>query len=323
MNHLSHKHSSMYSAASSTLVVALMIVFTALPSNLFAQDTAKQDTVQSDSTRVESFALQRISAKTAAETLKALLTDEPGMRVAADETENRLIVLGNAEQLDSVRELLEQLDRPRNDVSSIKVFALEHSDAAAAAKVIGQILNDVTLAIDTRSNSLVVSASSEESLDKIELLTQLLDREQQPSRANSSYKIDLFWLIEASDGVPDVEAKTGKPDARIAEAVTELQAQGFKSVVQVGHVHVVVRSSGEFRVSSNESAGYVSWNGKLYEGSDQQLELTLDLDIEHENGGETELMTEINTHVGHNVVIGITSVTAPRNRNAFVIRVEK
>ncbi len=184
---------------------------------------------------------------------------------------------------------------------------------------------DVNVAMDVRTNSLVISADSIESLEMCESLVQRLDDKPQAEPSKATYKLHLFWLIEAGQAADDQapSAKSATPDARIVEAVNELEAQGFRNVVQAGHAQIVVRSGGEFRVRSTQSLGELVWEGGITESTVRQVELTLDIDVQHDSGETTSLMTEVNTQVDHNVVIGIAGVTPQDRRNAFVIRVEK
>jgi hypothetical protein len=289
---------------------------------LAQQETAKN--VNSDETtevaEIQTFQLRYVDADMAFSVLQTLLADEPDVRLAIGD-DNRVIVRGTQPTLLKIRETLEVLDQAPEDRSVVKVFSLMHSEASRAAELVQQIVGgDVNVAVDVRTNSLVISAPSEVALDKVETLVQILDRGAEGGRAGISYNLELFWLIESGDD-EEGDSTDAKPvDRRIANAAMELQRHGFVGVKQVGYLSVMVRPGGEFRVRSNESRGQLQMYGELEESGNQQLELKLDLSISDKNEEIASVMTEFNTRPEHEVVIAIAR--DHDRRSAFVIRVE-
>lgn len=318
-------------AASRLLRFAILgIMLNAVPSTfLQAQDIEKEPAKTSEEpVQITVFHLKNIDAGETQKVIEVLLGDASGFRCIA-EGKNRLLVVARPKQLATVQGILKEVDRLPDDEALIKIFALQYTDSATAAQLLQQLIGDVTIAVDARSNSIVTTGSASD-LAVIEAILQRLDVQQGDPRADhvqpiASYRFELFWLIEIFDGDDQDATRLRKPDQRIGEAVAELERQGFSEVRQVGHVRVVVKSGGQFRVQSAASLGQLEVQGELKQTQEKRLEVLLDIRISQENSVIASLSTEITTQPDHNVVIGIAGATPdqPERRSAFVIRVAK
>ena len=316
------------SAASRLFRFAILgIMLNAVSTFLLAQE-AEKERASDENIQFTIFHLKNVDAGEVQNVIEVLLGDASGFRCIA-EGKNRLIVAATPKQLDTIQAVLKELDQLRNDEVLIKVFALQYTDSSTVALLLQQLVGNVTIAVDARTNSIVATGSAED-LEVIEAILKRLDMQQRAPRADhfgtfTSYIFELFWLIEAGDGDDPDAARLRKPDQRIGEAVAELERQGFSEVRQVGHVRVVVKSGGQFRVRSAASLGELEVQGELKQTQEKRLEVLLDIRISREKSEIASLSTEITTQPDHNVVIGIAGTTPdqPERRSAFVIRVSK
>ena len=149
-------------AASRLLRFAILgIMLNAVPSTfLQAQDIEKESAKTSDEpVQITVFHLKKIDAGETQKVIEVLLGDAPGFRCIA-EGKNRLLVVATPKQLTTVQALLKEVDRLPDDEALIKVFALQHTDSATAAQLLQQLIGDVTIAVDARSNSIVTTGSA-------------------------------------------------------------------------------------------------------------------------------------------------------------------
>lgn len=313
-------------------LLALFLVATiTLPPQAASAQEATADKVADDEQEgpaaIETFQLRHADAPTVLNVLKMLLAEEDSsgdqVRIAIGR-DDRVIVRGTQETLQKVRETIRALDQAHRDPSTVKVLSLKYADAAQAGKLISQLVDDARVVFDLRTNSLVVSSTSEETLDKIEALGEVLDRPTRDERVAASYHLELFWLLEGGDSDEiDTDDITKPIDARIVDVAKRLEQQGFAEPKQVGHLSVLVRSGGEFHLRSNETLGQLTVLGELEESGDEQLELKIELEITYAEEEIASMMTEFTTRLKRQEVIGIATDRVPKHRSAFVILVEK
>lgn len=277
--------------------------------------TAEADQ-EEETLQIVTFQLKHADPRTVSSVMQTLLAGETGTRLAIDEA-RRIIVQGKPSALEKVRETLQVLDQPAEDRSQVKVFSLQYSEASKTADLITRMVDEVNVAFDVRTNSLVVSAPSEDTLNKVEALTQIIDRGVAEEGEDASYHLQLFWLIESGN------TEGQAVDKSIAKSVQALARHGFDDVRQVAHVSVIVSPGGEFRIHSTEPLGNLEVVGELETGGDAQLEVELELAIVVGGDEIASVMTEFNTRPDHEVVIGIASAQNHQRRSAFVIRIDE
>ncbi len=127
--------------------------------------------------------------------------EQPSDRIsiATDELTNTLLIACSRENYDEMVRLLAQLDVPLDVGGVVKLFPLQHADASRAAKLIEELFQkgikrtaggtgagipeaqkSVTIVTDTRSNSLIVSAT-QENYAIVETLLKQIDTGETPA----------------------------------------------------------------------------------------------------------------------------------------------
>ncbi len=154
------------------------------------------------------------------------------IRVTPDARANSLVVTASEQSMRLMTELIRQLDKPTSMVAEIKVFTLANADATAMARLLEALFQSQTqqqelgiqiagaddassnlvpmrLSVDTRTNSILVTAGAE-ALRIIEAILLRLDQSDLRQRQNVVYRlknspakdvaeaINQFWSSQSS-----------------------------------------------------------------------------------------------------------------------------
>lgn len=110
--------------------------------------------------------------------------------IVASERTNSLVIKGEARTIESVADLVGDLDVPANRSGTIKVVRLSHSDAKEMAEILNNTVAnssskdtardvDISIQADEASNALVVRADPASMIDIIDIIESLDQRRQQ------------------------------------------------------------------------------------------------------------------------------------------------
>ena len=134
---------------------------------------------------IKVFPLANARAADLAKAIRPILEGQP-IVLAVDERTNSIIAQGSAEQLDIARALITRLDAVEaaaapgaRTQTPPKFFALHNAQASDIVRVMRSILegHPVTIGVDERSNSIIVSAAEKE----MEVVAALLQRLDEPA----------------------------------------------------------------------------------------------------------------------------------------------
>ncbi len=105
-----------------------------------------------------------------------------GLETKSDAERSQQVVLVSARLLDQSSELKDIAPAAATEEKQIKVFALQNTSAKGAAEVIrelfGDTLDKIHVGVESRTNSLIVSAERKHQLDVVEALLLRLDQRQ-------------------------------------------------------------------------------------------------------------------------------------------------
>ncbi len=314
---------------------------------LLAKLDGSPDPGREQRNQISVYQLHHIEARNAVLCLQKLfgLSESSGVRVDADPKSNRLFLYAPLPTHLQVKELLEKLDAPPElgGDQQVKVFHLQYSQAAAMAETVSGLLGDgdVTISIDTRTNSLVAKGP-EGILDVIEALLLRLDEQEEhekgPPPPSATYHVRVVWL---ASGLP--EGIGSEPAGDLGDVLAELAKVGVTGVRQVGQAMVYTLPDGEFEITCSprldEAYTEMEIHGKLMErqgtpyldiglsaeqkksvtlpGSDAPSDLVRAMRTRSE--GVVNLTTRIAAPYGHYVVLGVTPVR--ETTSIFVVRI--
>ncbi len=144
---------------------------------------------------------------------------------------NAILVIGRAQSVEGILELIDKLDQPVGPANTLKVFPLENLAAAEAQTKLSEFYTEPTalgtrirISSDVRSNSLIVAASPRDMVE-IEYLLKQID----VPTSESTLKLEIVQLRNsvAEDLAPILqEAITGTP----ATGGNQQQAQSTAQV---------------------------------------------------------------------------------------------
>ncbi len=143
---------------------------------------------------------------------------------------NAILVIGRAQSVEGILELIDKLDQPVGPAKTLRVFPLQNLAAADAQTKLAEFYTDPTalgtrirVASDVRSNSLIVSASPRDMVE-IEYLLKQID----VPTSESSLKLEIVQLRNsvAEDLAPILqEAITGAPATGTGNQQNQSSAQ--------------------------------------------------------------------------------------------------
>ena len=149
---------------------------------LAEQEARTKEPTPAEKTETRAFSLKFSNASEVAKVLQELFgTGEKRLRLTVDDKANKIFATGSALDLITVQTLLTKLDKapeqPKTgEKTSWKIFSLKRAEAVDMAALLTKLFSSeqVRLAADARSNSLVVFARSDD-LMTIEAILSRLD----------------------------------------------------------------------------------------------------------------------------------------------------
>jgi hypothetical protein len=236
----------------------------------------------------------------------------------------------------------------------LKVFHLERSAARDISTILRQVVGPdepISLAMDERTNTVIVSAPKQETLDVVEALIAKLEQAgakgpvDPPDRYASEpreMRVRVVWLASgpATKPSPDGERHESfsPPPKDLQPVVEELDKLGLGDVVMVSQTVLTASTSGMFRSQGTVSAPVIdgahsapcelSINGAGQAADGQRVQLSIrvttekpDLVLKNKTNKETlvAMETEVATPPGHFVVLGVSP--AGPITSAFVVQV--
>lgn len=157
--------------------------------------------------------------------------------------------------------------QPASD-AQLTVYNLKFISAPEASNLLADVfpIEEIRIAIDTRTNSLVVKATPEQQRE-LEALLQSLDRDDaNPSKPGlQPVQVRVFWLMSGSGG--------SAPPNMLEPVIAELSELGINDLKLAGRMSINVGRSGRpFTVSSRPVVGdqnfVFSFEGVIADGPD-------------------------------------------------------
>ncbi len=265
--------------------------------------------------------LKNRTAEDAAQLVQELLTGQNNIgkvSLVSDTNANTLIVMGGAEAVDLIEELLQVIDVPSSQTTS---FTLKNAIAGDAVRVLHDLFGDDSrFAVDERTNSVIVSAQPE-LLTVVEALLIRMDDSDAIKPISHTRRVRVIWLVSGlNDPPPSVV-----PDD-LKGVVAELTKLGMRDVHLAAQV--IVNTNGKFMTNAEamlDSPCQLEVGGELrsVDADVGQNWLEIQIDASREaRGVQAKLSyvnTELTTPLGHFVVLGVAPVASLQS--AFVVQV--
>jgi hypothetical protein len=218
-----------------------------------------------------------------------------------------------------------QQNTPLPRDGTFKVFSLQNSRAADAARILSEILGGAAtrMAVDERTNSLLVFAD-EDTIKIVEALALKLDERSEDiniemARPGETLQLRIVWLLDDVDGGIDPTDQLVS-----AEVVDALHGLGFAdpSVVCQQVTTLTLSNnrgrSGEFNYAVPVLINTLPWqfegHGQIESMAEGRFNLRFDLKFQQRNpadgdliGQEGQLGGSIYTPLGHYTVMGTTT----------------
>jgi hypothetical protein len=139
--------------------------------------------------------------------LSAIRPMAPEAEVAFDSRLNCLIVAGPQESVGRVQELVQTLDAPED--IHVRIFRLRYAPVDTVVTTMAELVPDVRMTVDTRSNSIIVAAP-EEAFERVGELIETLDIPPDADLEQRS-QISVYQLhhIEARNAVLSLQSLLG------------------------------------------------------------------------------------------------------------------
>ena len=284
------------------------------------------------------YALKHGNAAQIATMLQGCLADSKECKLTTNEEQDRLIVWGSRQVHDTVRQIIESIDQPRQNATLLKIFPLAYSNAEDIVNVLGALtdIKKTRVSVDNRTNSLIVSSDREQELKIVEALITRLDQahaEHDRSRfgPSTTFYVRVVWLASGPDG-GDAE----RPAEDLEQVLAELAKLGIDDVRQVAQTIVNVGMDGQFAVSCQPVYGErpAQWtiDGELEE-ADGAFRLRIRLSTSHgphivesavgaipqPEEDLVDLETDLVAPEGHYIVLGITPTG--KTQSIFVVQI--
>lgn len=183
-----------------------------LPSSL-AMSSGVSAAKNDGATRAQTFALQHADAEELAKALKPLLSQQAV--IAAFPQSNSLLVVDHGSSVDQLGRLVRQLDREQ--AGEYQLITLNHASALDIASSLRQLRGEnakqLSIAVDERSNSLILTGSRAERAS----LTQLIEQMDRPLSGQGNARVVYLNYADAEEIAPILQ--------RIAESIQQSQKQ--------------------------------------------------------------------------------------------------
>lgn len=193
----------------------------------------------------------------------------------------------------------------------VVVFPLRHAPADSMAQLIAKILGDngARVAVDARTNSLVISGDAQQ-LNLLHELLESIDLETAERSAQKSAftptQVRVYWLMTGPGGAPMPEA--------LAPVVDEMKELGIEGLQLAGQMSINVGSAGRpFSISSRPMVGdneySLQFDGVLTESADGRptMESSLNCETSHDAVSIANLETSIDAPLNQFIVLGTTA----------------
>lgn len=173
----------------------------------------------------------------------------PDVRLTVDPKDNALIAVGSRDAHAKLKELIETVDVAPDPgaAKEVRIFRIANANADELAETLCNMADrypTTQIAVDARTNSLIVSGTEEE-IEALDDLIEYLDNEANGDRQQqSTHQIRVVWLATGLEA----ENTVSPPD--LAVVVVELSKSGITGLVQVGQVLVCAAPGAEFRLNS-------------------------------------------------------------------------
>lgn len=296
----------------------------------------RKDGKEDQEVRVQIYRLKYADAGRVLEMVSAVYAGKP-IKLTADKDANSIIVAAAPEMQAQLGALIEQLDQvqERDADRELQIFHLKHADPDEAAAVISSLFdsNDARIAVDRRTNSVLVQAQRE-MLARIEAIFQKLDTPADKNLTRydpgTTFRVRVVWLATIdADGPPD----------DLKDVVALLSKVGVKGLRQVGQVIVNTTPDGRFQVRCSPVLNKRPADLEISGEFDQQQETpTLKIELSasqaelppatadgppRRRGPEkkplVDLQTVIAAPLGHYVVLGVAPVE--KMTSVFIVQV--
>jgi len=279
------------------------------------------------------YALKHANANAVLEVINAieetipLGPGKPATR-ALSAREDSILVSGPAEVHQRVKAIIQHLDalRKPDRVAQLRIYALKYAEPHEAELLLDSLLSreneDLRVAVDERTNSVLVAAPPEQHTTA-EALLKALDvpaaADHSQAAPETTLRVRVIWL---ADGFSSDDAPAAK---NLDEVVTELTKLGLEDIRQVGQVMVHTAPNGRFQVGGCPKTDPFSADWRITGKLDQQqgtptLEIEISANVLPVDAGlSVQLQTDISAPLGHYVVLGVTPVG--EYTSAFVVQV--
>ncbi len=284
---------------------------------------------------VEVFPLKYVAPQSAAELVSDLYRQVKSMRIAADASSGSVVVYAPADKAREIGALLSRLDVPHESDSAreLKIFAMIHAAAEEAARVLGEVLSDAKVSVDSQSNCVLVEAPPDGIRRAEEVLARLdteAERDPQKLRPGATFRVRVVWLASGLSG------DAAEPAEDLKDVVGELSKVGVKDLGQVGQMIVNTTPDGHFEINCAPIVGQrtsdLEISGQL-EGQQEKPTLKVELSasqtemepvatrgpVRRTSKRLVELQTSIAAPLGHYVVLGVAPVE--KMTSVFVVQV--
>jgi hypothetical protein len=277
------------------------------------------------------YALKYLNAEDAVSSLSGILQGPIGVQVTADPRTNALIVSAPPDQHARIREVLTLIDVPATSKPPaepvIQSIHLKNAPASATVKVLQQLSLDVTVAVDERTNTLLLSGEPV-ALDVAKGIIQQLDVPQPGAQPCESCQVRVVWLVS------NAELPAPPPDMK--DVIDELASMGIKDLKLAAQSVVRTVSDGKFTIQATPAAFpfcTLEIQGAIQEMKSEQTHLDLTLDargLQAPPSGPVpvpgpakanlvSIRTAIIAPAGHKVVLGVAPIGTCTS--AFVVQV--
>ncbi|MFK7818504.1 MAG: secretin N-terminal domain-containing protein [Planctomycetaceae bacterium] len=295
-------------------MLTLACILSAAPSSpqIAAAENRPERTLKAQEVKV--FYLKNAEASEAARTIAALGMNK--ISFAVDARTNSLIATGSVNDMKMMEQVLMQLDVGNSTESTedeLRVFRL-NSNAELIEEKLERLMKNRKLrtVVDEKTNSLIVSASSDAQKQVTKLL-EVLDKAVAKPQA-STVKLRVVWLMTGNEGTP--------PTDDLKPVVRSLERLGIKDlkVVTQSLVNVSeIRSAFDVSGSVGEEERTFRVSGERGDGSEGPIRL--DMSIEAQPKGQKRPATieaAVTLTPGQTAVLGVTQTRTANS--AFVVQ---
>ena len=265
------------------------------PERVAKPPETKSPETKSDST-LKVYYLKYIQAKLALEVIGATLQgDDNNLRIAQDPQLNRLIVAGNKESQNAIRELIEIIDDPGDQDFSTTVL---RTPASFDLKEVVKLVPDLKVSVSNTQHGIIVRGKKEDVALVESIMNEIQATNKQGSERSSRMLVEVMWLTESS-GLSKMALEQ--------ELQTKLKAIGFKDLFGLNLMEIRTGTSGKLSAKSTSGCCEFSLTGTAALVRDGvQLKVDLDANFRRTNQEPTsiEMSSEVLTKMGHWMIFG-------------------